>query len=61
MSYARIWFRARRKAIIGAAVAAICAYATKHGFGLTGDQVAGVTALLTGISVYLVPNVESGI
>ena len=61
MSFIRIWLRARRKAVVAFVVTAVTTVAAKHGFGLTVDQVAAVTTVVTTVFVYLVPNVESGV
>jgi len=50
------FLRQRRKAIVAAVVAVVSGYAAKHQFDLTADQVTLLTALLTSITVYLVPN-----
>ena len=60
MSYAwyvlRRWVAVRRKAITAAVVALVCAQFVKAGLPLSDAQVDAVTAAVTAILVWAVPN-----
>lgn len=56
MRHLTIWLAQRRKAIIGVLVGSIAAQAARAGIDLTQAQADWLTVVLTGISVYLVPN-----
>lgn len=50
------WVATRRKAIVAAVVALIVARLSRDGLNLSSEGVDLLTTVLTGLSVYLVPN-----
>jgi len=50
------FIRSAAKAIVAVVVGAVSTFAASQGFDLTDAQVAAITAFLTGLVVYLVPN-----
>jgi uncharacterized membrane protein (DUF441 family) len=50
------FIRSAAKAIVAVVVGAVSTFAASQGFDLTDAQVAAITAFLTGLAVYLIPN-----
>lgn len=54
------FIRSAAKAIVAVIVGAVTTFAASQGFDLTDAQVAAITAFLTGLVVYIVPNKTAG-
>ncbi len=55
------FIRSAAKAIVAVVVGAVSTFAASQGFDLTDAQVAAITAFLTGLAVYLIPNKTPGV